>query len=77
MRPLFGEGLIAADSKIWQKNRKIVAPTLNALKIKSLSHVFVEGSARLVEIWREKCDGGKFEPYADVSKTAFGFTLSE
>lgn len=74
MRPLFGDGLIASDSQIWQVNRKFVAPTLNALKVKSLISVFAEGTSKLVQDLSDKT-GKSFEPYADVSKTAFGFTI--
>lgn len=76
MRPLFGDGLIAADSNIWRRNRKIVAPALNALKVKSFTSVFVEGSEKLTDSWIKRV-GRPFEPYTEVSKAAFGFTMSK
>jgi cytochrome P450 len=68
-RPIIGNGLVTSDGALWQRQRRIIAPTFHHRRIAGFAAVMAERATALRESWR-----GRTEAF-DVAADMMGLTL--
>lgn len=51
-RPLFGNGLLTSEGKIWHKNRRLLQPAFEKERLQQYSEVMTESALSMVKQWR-------------------------
>ncbi|OEL13784.1 Cytochrome P450 714C3 [Dichanthelium oligosanthes] len=56
-KPLFGEGILAANGDLWAYEKKILAPEFFVEKIKGMIGLIVDATVPLLQAWENVLDG--------------------
>lgn len=79
---LMGQGLFTSEGKLWQRERKLIAPAFHRRAVNGFADIMADTAARAVANWR---DGQELDVMAEmaritvqnVARTLFGADVAE